>query len=448
MGFLWSCSSEETVPNHESSEDVVIFNANVIESSNSRVTIEDEIRERKLNLTFHNQSDYEIGFTDFDSKGWGTSKRFTEGTFTDLEWNYLLAEDAEERYSFCLDNLSEEFETKTTEITFPDDNPYRASVLVPWNYEEANSSQYEELSCNDLIWGKVLNKKASSLTVNLNHVMASFRLRIYFDNTVGFDELIPEKVSISNIFQTTTSFNRLTGNFGLKDAPEEEDFTLVETFDTKFWDIVEDPVTQILYYESPVFVVPPQDFIQNNRPRLNVTLTNGGFYTGLFPRVMSIKNENGNWEDALTSFMKSYTLVMTVKISNQPSSMQFMPVTMLEWNNKGTYNFTGTQASIIDVDDLKNLISAYSKGDTSYFDHWGYYEKGIWYFNIYRTLELDTSYAGKLKENLQIPYEFDMHYGVVTIKISENNVIYLTASNKGAEKLKKFLNEGTIPSDD
>ena len=397
------------------------------------------------NFTFLNPGgNHEIGNAIFGSNGIGYTYRDENGETKELEWGYVSPVNTNElSYSFYLDNLPDAFD-KTTTVTLPDDpaeNPYRIGLFDMVDGE------------NDLLWGALENiNRANTLSFTLNHVMSRFNLRIYFDNTHGDQIKKPETASLTNIFQNARSFDRLTGNFTLDENPDPEPFMLVE--EENVWgEPQKDSDTGMIYYTSPDFIVPPQEFVSGNRPRLTVKLTNDQVYTGLFPLAMDLVDDKNNLTPWLMSFLKGYKLTLNVIISNEPGNLQFMPASLVGWFKKGEYNISGLQASLTNEDDFKKFEAECKKGETDLLHLWGYHDSTAdkWIINIYQSFTIKASdYTGvwkdKDKEEFPFDFDFDLHYATVIVSHGSKK-INLTESNKGAEKLKALLLYGDVPEE-
>ena len=437
------CSDETTEEKFYSNEKIRI-GANVMEVGNSRAYQEEgRVMDGNYNFTFLNSNgNFEIGTAIFGSNGIGYTYRDDDGKIKELEWGYVNPDNSSSlTYSFYLDNLPTNFE-KNTLVEFPEDpeeNPYGIGVFDKVNGE------------NDLLWGSLVNiNRANTLLFSLNHMMSRFCLRIYFDNTIGDQIKQPKSATLSNIFQKPLSFNRLTGNFTLDDEPDSEPYLLVEEAD--LWgEPQKDSENGLIYYSSPDFIVPPQEFVSGNRPRLTVTLTNGQVYTGLFPLAMDLIDDNNALTPWLMSFLKGYKLTLNVIISNEPGNLQFMPASLVGWYKKGEYNISGLQASIAGEDDFKKLEAECENQSTDLFYLWGYHDSNTdkWIINVFQSFTIKASdYRGVWKnlEEKPFDFDFDLHYATVIVT-NGNEKINLTSANDGAKKLKALLLDGKMPTE-
>lgn len=442
--LLAGCRSEEIGPSSESSyedSNPVVFGAKIIEMGNTRAPGDKPVKNQKLNLMFLSSNGLELGYADFNYQGIAYSERFDNtGSPLDLLWSYVSPDEYNgDTYSFYLDNIPEEYnipdQGNISSITLPDDNPYKIS-----RYSDEESEK-------DLWWGSLQGvSRAKIQNVDLYHVMSRVTLRVYFDNSAVGESKYPVSATINNIFRYPVSFNRLTGNLGLPEFPDENPFTLVE--DEQGWTESEDE-TGMTYYTSPDFILPPQEIVSNARPRLTVIVKNsrsGEFQTfsGLLPLAMYLEGENGLSTLWTMAFLKGYSLVLTVKISNDAADLQFLPVSLLEWWPVGEKTLTGIQASIGKEEDFEKLIETYNTAsDDSQFYKWGYKDSNdnTWYFNIFRNLEINASkYAGKMQERLEMPYGFKIHNASIVVTLSDGSVVYLTGE-EGEAQLKALLSD-------
>lgn len=405
---------------------------------------EGSVEEGTFTITYFNfDREYETGTVTFVN-GVGFGKKPTDGSHNDLGWDDVSSDVVNgDTYTFYMDNLLDGGNSQSVEID-PLTTPFKAAVFD------------KEEGSNDLLWGKLTDVKRSNspLIFDLYHVMARFSLRVYVDNSYIGSKIYPETSSISNVFQSPVSFDRITGTLGLQEMPDENDFKLVDNPD--IWkrvekEIIEDGVKSTeIYFESPDYVIPPQQFLQNQRPRLTVTVNDGNGkhtnFSGLLPLSMVITDENGNISPWQMEFLRGYKLIMNVRVSNNPIYMQFMPITILPWYDKGTYTIRGSQAAVQDEDGLKKLIDTYNAGTENEFYKWGYKSDGKWIFNIFQNISISaTDFKGRMKEKENLPYGFNLHSAVVDVALSESSNALLSGV-EGAQALTDLLNKGILPT--
>lgn len=299
LPVLFGCDSSQEAKDLTDKSESILFGANITNIGNTRGYQEEgTVMTGKYNLTFQNLSqELEIGSVAFEN-GIGYASRIKDNKNVDLKWGEIKSDETHGTYSFYLDNLPSYENQNSTIVELPEDNPFRVDV-----FDKKNGK-------NDLLWGSLEDVNRSPiLSFNLYHVMSRFCLRVYFDNSKGFENL-PElkSASISNLFQKAISFDRLTGALGLNEQPDETPFILSGWVEDD--EINEESVT---YYVSQDYVIPPQEFVPNNRPRLTIVLENGDSYSGVFPLAMNLVGEN----DVLTpwnmSFLRGYMSGLVTK---------------------------------------------------------------------------------------------------------------------------------------
>ncbi|MCH5237727.1 MAG: hypothetical protein J1E95_08015 [Muribaculaceae bacterium] len=383
------CSDNDMEHDETDSDKAVVFGATLRELRGSRESDGDLIKDRSFNLLFKGESGYEEGRVDFNSSGIGYSLRLdSDGNgFTDLVWGYVSPEETG-GYSFYVDNFKFPFNGSTIVKLpeNPDENPYNIKVFE------------KDFQSNDLVWGSLENADRANIEIiDLYHVMSRFQLHLYVNNEAVGSVFTPVSAGITNIFRCPVSFDRITGTFGLKTdiegkiQPDEEEFMLVEPngWTTK-WD---EKGNQ--YYASPEYILTPQEFASDNRPRLNITLNDGEkdrVFTGLFPPVMTVYDENNENGTLWTmSFKRGTRLILTVSVSNDMATLQFLPVYLIDWYEKlKNKTFTGTQASVGENEDFEKLFEAYESSTESEFYKWGYKENDdTWVFNIFNNIEIE-----------------------------------------------------------
>lgn len=454
-----ACRSD--IPDYDFPEmsETVRFGVNVAKVGNTRAIPEaGEIREGTLNVLFRNSDkNHELGSVVF-TNGIGAGRRIVDDATVELKWSDVASESDDAKkfiYSFYLDNLPASYGNNEI-INFPeddgeDDHPYRIS-------------SYDHES-NDLLWGALENvNRANTLSVDLNHIMSRFCLRLFFDNTAGFDTQVPVSANLTNIFHKAVSLDRTTGNLELSKRatpegngmPIPDPYFLVKT--TEEWGKPqEDEETGMTYYSTPDFVIPPQEFVPNSRPRLTVVLSKGGqeeTYTGLLPQAMDLVGDHGELIPWIMSFLKGYRIILNVTVSNQANSLIFMPATVLDWNDKGKKTLTGNQASVAKEEEIEDLIRAYKSGSIGEFYKWGYEldtNPPKWIFNIFQNFEVNVNkLRGQMKESDEPPYDFppydfNLHFATVTIILEDNTKVELNSDNNGAARLKSLLSKGVLP---
>lgn len=290
----------------------------------------------------------------------------------------------------------------STTVTFSvTDNPY---VAAPFDSIDGN---------NDLLWGaRTFQRNAGTLHFDLQHAMARVRLMITTDNTNGEIDLTDATVKITRLNQTPLSFDRLEGTLALNtdDIENYTDLVFVDPDDEdRDWLQDYSPDANKHVYQSPDFVLPPQELLQdNNRPQLIITLKDGVSYSGILPSAMLISNEDyaeTSYPVAL-SFLSQYVLTIRTVITEEPPSLSFMPVYVMKWVDKGTFDEEAHQSGIYTVAEFMKLINYYKDGNVFQLDRYGKQKDvdgtPVWHFDFWHGITLDyNDIHGKMPYNEQ-----------------------------------------------
>lgn len=415
----------------------------------------------------------------FDETGLGIAYKKTNTNNDENEdnnnvnWEYLTWDDLgrystdPETYDFYIDNVcvdlpvvkpGENGQTNQSWV-LPEGHPYRFSKY-PKNIEY-NKGEVAETP--DLVAQHVTDvKKNQRVSVNLRHQMAAMTLRIAVNNE-GFN-LKPKSAWLKNVFEAAYSFQRCGGgpylqyrDVGKTEQPELHFDTEEGPINTN-WEKEEDYINNITYYQSELFLIPNQ-LNSPPRPVLTIEMEDGAKYSGMLPMYVTLDTGDGAYQSVEMNFQSGYRFDFEVLISNEPDILQFRNCKMVPWTHKGSMTLNGSQASIADEDNFNDLINLYKKAcndpdknkDDKYgFYKWGYYDsqKKEWCFNLFQSLEFnEEDLAGKMPEDPALRYSFVMHYGLVIIKLPNGSEVRLSKEDKGEEKLKNLLNNGTLELD-
>lgn len=324
-----------------------------------------------------------------------------------------------------LDNVPRHINGATTdsEITFTtSDNPY---IAAPFDSIEGS---------NDLLWGsKMFQRNAGTLRFDLQHAMARVRLMITADNTNGDINLNNATVKITNLNQTPLSFNRLEGSLSLNTEELEaySDLIFVDPSNNELqWVNTYSPSDGLIVYQSPDFVLPPQDLLQdNNRPQLIITLDNGVSYSGILPSAMLIydgTHSEPSYPVAL-SFLSQYVLTIRTVITEEPPSLTFMPVYVMRWVDKGSFDEEAHQSGIYTSAEFYKLIQYYNNGNVFQLDRYGKQKdvegNKIWFFDFWNSIVLDyETIRGSMPENSTAgPFTFQFNNFKVFVKYNDTD---------------------------
>lgn len=386
-------------------------------------------------------NDNNVAEVDFDnpvmSDGIGTVK--VPGT-GELKWIDIGGGAAPR---FYLDNVSPDLSTDNTDKTIvvfdPDENPYKAAVF---------DSIY---GTNDLLWGdKLTGRNVKTLDFDLHHNMARVRVMVTVDRTNGDTEdldLDNATVEITSINQVPLSYNRLDGSLEL--GEESENYTPLTVMkadddDLKWNRTIENVDNNPLKttYISQDLLLPPQALLEDvNRPRLVITMKNGATYTGVLPHAMQIADENHNGElsyPVALYFLKEYLLTIRTVITEEPPSLSFMPVYVVKWVDKGTFDLEAHQSGIYTPQEFYKLMEYYMAGREYQLDRYGYLstpeeapDTKRWIFDFWSSITLDyAEIYGKMKAGTAGMENFSFAYNNyrVYVKVSAEKIYEVSAA--------------------
>lgn len=323
-----------------------------------------------------------------------------------------------------LDNIARTIDgaTTNTTITFNDNNPY---VAAPFDTISGS---------NDLLWGaKMFQRNAGTINFDLQHAMSRVRLMVTADNTNGEIDLTGATVKITNLNLTPLSFDRLAGTFSLsEDITAYSELVFVEPENPDLdWINQYEPSDNKVVYQSADFVLPPQDLLQDeNRPQLIITLANNGVqYSGILPSAMLIYDETHDEPSypVALSFLSQYVLTIRTVVTEEPPSLNFMPVYVMKWVDKGTFEEEAHQSGIYTDTEFYKLIQYYNSGNVFQLDRYGKQresgETQIWYFDFWHGVTLDYDQIhGKMKVNPTAgPFTFSFNNFTIYVKYNDTD---------------------------
>lgn len=321
-------------------------------------------------------------------------------------------------------------------VVFDEDNKFKAGIYDTINFT------------NDLLWGtkEVQRNTTGTIHFDLHHNMSRIRVMVTADNTYEFEDnldLDGALVQITNINLNPESFNREDGTLTLGNASENYGaLTLVnEAGDSSQEDFINwssswENENGFLTYISHSCIVPPQMLAEDNtRPRLIIKLQNGSSFSGVIPHAMEIdppaSSESTNPYPVSFSFLKEHLITIRTVISGDPPSLVFMPVKVVEWVDKGEFDFVAHQAGIYTAAEFFKMIEYYRDGNLYQLQRYGPYMKdsGIWNFNFFSTviIQVDSlsDLYGKMnpKNSESSDYQFIFNLYSVYIQISTANPV-------------------------
>ena len=326
--------------------------------------------------------------------------------------------------TFCLDNVKAEYgdetESTLTEIVFNDENPFVAGIF----------DLEAEHPANDLLWGSsMVSHGVKTVNFDLHHYMSRVRVQVTVDRENekedGDLDLEGATVSISSLVHKPYSYNRLNGTMSLGDNPSYADLDMVtdEINWAKIEDVDKDDVNDI--YTTADFVLPPQGLLENElRPVLTITLKNGNKYSGILPHAMEIVDEahpSGGYPVALY-FLKEYILTIRTVITEEPPTLAFMPVKVVEWVDKGDFTIEAHQAGIYTAEEFRKLVNYYKDNNEYQLVRYGKLneETGMWAFDFFHSVILyynEIHGCMKDRSNKQKDFSFNFNgYSVYILK--------------------------------
>lgn len=322
-----------------------------------------------------------------------------------------------------LDNIPRNLDgaTTSTTVTFAaGSNPY---IAAP--FDSIGGS-------NDMLWGaEMFQRNAGTLHFNLQHAMARVRLIITVDNSNGDIDLTGATVKITNLNQTPLSFNRLDGTFGLNTddmSAYSELVFIAPGDDNRSWIHQYSLPDDKNVYQSPDFILPPQDILQDdNRPQLIITLANGVQYSGILPSAMLIGDgvhDEPSYPVAF-SFLSQYVLTIRTVVTDEPPTLTFMPVYVMKWVDKGSFDEEAHQSGIYTEQEFYKMIEYYNNGNTFQLDRYGKQKEvndnKVWHFDFWHGVTLDYNRInGKMKVNDKAgPFTFSFNNFTISVKYND-----------------------------
>lgn len=403
-----SCSSEESVlepdANHNDAIRIIAAVAQEIMTRTEGETV--YVRDGVYNLSYmkdDNQT-WDVASVDFNKEGFDAPGvgivTVTGGD--ELRW---LNVGGGATPTFYLDNVSAANGTTgstLTDIVLPETNPYRAAVFDP--------------NVNDLLWSSsMVRRNDKNINFDLHHNMSRLRVEVTVDRTNATTtaplDLDNATVKITSLNQIPVSYNRLDGTLSLPSEQESyTDLTLVIPGDASCkWSstVIDEENPLITTYKSVDFVLPPQELLPDEgRPRLVISLPNPDgtttTYTGIIPHAMLVDDNDHltpSYPLAL-SFLKEHILTIRTKITEEPPTLEFMPVTVVKWVDKGEFTVEAHQAGIYMAQEFYNLIAYYQAGNEYQLSRYGRFTQDpdisgkptgdpYWHFDFFHSVVLD-----------------------------------------------------------
>lgn len=387
MGVLIAACS-----NHELNEETGL---NVNDPLEISVTINETLQSRA-------ESEPAVGNYYFSYIGKNTTTNYTvlkvvldqEGKGTPILNNKKLTWsdiNANVNNSFVLDNVPEtDGFTTTTSTASINLQEIKLEDGSDVSLYDAAPAPEQNGTGNDLVWGTVKVKDVSNAPLSYVHFGLKHLMSMLTFNIESNDETIksilnnPENIDVKlyRVITKPSTYNRLTGAISIdgSTAPISKDNPIT-------LDIIESEQNGSVTTENWIF--PPQEFIKNSRPILSITLNNGdgttNTFKGVLPETMLYEN---SYE--LLEFISGCHLTVNVELGNwENPQIQFRPVLVKKWVDKGDAQLNSNQVGVYTVEELKELVAAYNTNPSK--DNLTLWKYGIlngdtWTFYLWKTL--------------------------------------------------------------
>ena len=398
VGFL--CSS--CIMEQQRDEDImpeggaIRVQARLAKTLSSRAYQEEGVVESGQYFLSYPQSgnnQYVVGTVTFgieSSPGMGIAKSSQN---TELKWSDV----GNSPTTFMLDNVQPSPDNDTdspTTVGFNENyNPFVADV-----FDNVDGT-------NDLLWGSVsVSRDTRTLAFDLHHNMSRVIVQVMIQHMEGTDDPIDlegASVKITNLYPGPVSYNRLDGNFDLGDQERMKDIMIVDPTkgEKHNWTSVDEDTDNTTYI-SPDIILPPQSLLEDvNRPKLVITLANGTEYVGILPHAMLVAASNSPTEDLVypvnLAFLKEHILTIRTVITETPPELEFMPVYVVDWVDKGEFELESHQSGIYTPEEFYKLIGYYEINNEYQLVRYGYETTidgssgPIWIFNFFSGVTLE-----------------------------------------------------------
>lgn len=294
-------------------------------------------------------------------------------------------------------------------------NPFVAGV-----FDDKNGT-------NDLLWGsEEVGYNTTRIHFDLHHYMSRVKVVVTANKEYSVDDALNldgAEVKITSLVLTPKSYNRIDGSLDLGENPEYKD--LVLTGEGIDWGTTPDDEKPEEGYmdvrTTRDFVLPPQGLRDKElRPRLVITLKDGNVYSGILPHAMEVvmetKDQNDNTVTGVypvaLAFLREHILTLRTVITEDPPELLFMPVTVIEWVDKGDFLLEGHQAGVYNLTDFMNLVDNYENYNEEQLERFGLDAGSKWEFNFWGPVEIANADEVKGKmvpDDTRKPYIFKFH---------------------------------------
>ena len=316
-----------------------------------------------------------------------------------------------------LDAASDAAKSDTLVVFGTENNPFTAGV-----FDDDNGT-------NDLLWGsKEVGYNTAQIHFDLHHCMSRVRVVVTADKTNSVEgalDLDDAKVEITSLALTPISYNRLDGTLDLGNAPDYGSLVLTGK-EGRDWAKPEEEMPEDASLEvrtTQDFVLPPQGLRDGeDRPRLVITLKNDAVYSGILPHAMEVETGSTLEDGTLVtypvalSFLREHILTLRTVITEDPPELSFMPVTVVEWVDKGDFALEGHQAGVYNSKDFMDLVNYYVENNEEQLERFGLLNGSLWEFNFWGPATVTDDVFGSMKvEGVKKNFKFKFHGYTCTI---------------------------------
>ena len=373
---LVACSEREHVPENDGDIRICASLMNTAETLTKGEVAAEEVQTGDYFLSYGSASGErslcKVTFT----YGNGYPLIEEDGAFRFLRWNDMKADDAG-NHVLTLDNLTDG----------------QNAVEVPLGEAYAASSVEDE-DVPDIVWGSrtiAADAEKGTVDFSLYHRMAKISLEITVNSPgIALDDK-DVTVTLKNVTAIPTTFNRSSGT-----VSAGAEFTDVELYSGV--------LTQSgNHYVIPSWIFPPQQFDQDNFPKLRIEF-DGQAYEGTLNRYMV--NDGGDSDDtpvSLDGFEAGRHLTLRARLSQGVEDVEviFMPVYIRKWEEIDGIGITAKQRGIYTETDYSQLVATYNDDpqDESVLEKYGKKDdaSGQWTFDLFKNIGDSAGEAGMPK---------------------------------------------------
>ena len=276
------------------------------------------------------------------------------------------------------------------------------------------ANQYAEDGSNDLLWGEsYVAKNSQFINFNLIHCLSRLRLNVVVDKSESSDNsfdlsLDNASVRINDLMLKPYKFDRHHGTITFNSADNPQNFWLVgndpsstvpndeqgfkSSWKSKTINESEDTIT----YQTFDFVIPPQSLnTGQNRQKLIIRLPASDYNSALgyepndsvtfwayIPSSMYLQTDGGSASMSL-NLLRGYDITLTTTMRPGEPELEFMPVTVEEWVNKGDFNPKADQNGIPNAATFYEMMEYYKNYNAFQLTRYGFLNSnGVWDFQF------------------------------------------------------------------